>query len=59
MLRKMLARLRSRDALILLYHRVTALANDRWSIAVTPAHFAEQMEILRRRTTIVPLSALD
>ncbi len=59
MLRKMVARLRSRDALILLYHRVTALANDRWSIAVTPAHFAEQMEVLRRRTTIVPLSALD
>src|SRR6478736_4340236 len=59
MLRKMLARLRSRDALILLYHRVTALANDRWSIAVTPAHFAEQMEVLRRRTTIVPLPALD
>jgi len=59
MLREMLARVRSRDALILLYHRVTTLANDRWSIAVTPSHFAEQMEVLRRRATIVPLSALD
>jgi len=58
MLREVLARLRSPDPLILLYHRVTCLANDRWSIAVTPTHFAEQMEILRRRATVLPLSAL-
>jgi len=59
MMRELVGRLRSRDPLILLYHRVTRLANDRWSIAVTPAHFAEQMETLRRRATVLPLSALD
>jgi len=58
MLREAIARLRPRDPLILLYHRVTHLANDRWSIAVTPAHFAEQMEVLHRRATALPLSAL-
>ena len=58
MLREAIAGLRSRDPLILLYHRVTSLSNDRWSIAVTPAHFAEQMELLRQRATVLPLSAL-
>ena len=59
MLREMIARLRAPDPLILLYHRVTRLANDRWSIAVTPAHFAEHMDVLRRRATVLPLSVLD
>ena len=58
MLREVVARLRAPEPLILLYHRVTHLANDRWSIAVTPAHFAEQMELLRRKATVLPLSAL-
>ena len=52
-------RSRSRDALILLYHRVTRLPNDRWSIAVTPEHFAEHMELVRRRSNVVALAALD
>jgi peptidoglycan/xylan/chitin deacetylase (PgdA/CDA1 family) len=43
---------------ILLYHRVTRLADDRWSIAVTPEHFAEHMELLRHRATLVPLEGL-
>jgi len=59
MMREVVGRLRLRDPLIRLYHRVTCLANDRWSIAVTPAHFAEQMEVLRQRTKVLPLAALD
>ena len=61
MLRDAVARWRSRgrDSLILLYHRVTDLPNDRWSIAVTPEHFAEHMELVRRHLNIVPLSELD
>jgi peptidoglycan/xylan/chitin deacetylase (PgdA/CDA1 family) len=35
------------------------LERDRWSIAVTPEHFAEHMEILRRRANVVPLARLD
>ena len=58
MLRDVVARWRSSHPLILLYHRVTHLADDRWSIAVTPAHFAEQMELLRQCATVLPLSAL-
>ena len=50
---------RGRHALILLYHRVTHLPNDRWSIAVTPEHFDEHMALVRRRSNVVPLSGLD
>jgi peptidoglycan/xylan/chitin deacetylase (PgdA/CDA1 family) len=35
------------DAIILMYHRVAELDADPWSMAVTPKHFAEQMEIIR------------
>jgi peptidoglycan/xylan/chitin deacetylase (PgdA/CDA1 family) len=33
--------------IILMYHRVTEICPDPWSIAVTPSHFAEQMAALR------------
>src|SRR5690606_36408110 len=46
------------QALILLYHRVTTLENDPWSLAVTPEHFAEHMEVLRRYTYPLPLRDL-
>jgi peptidoglycan/xylan/chitin deacetylase (PgdA/CDA1 family) len=36
------------QALILMYHRVTDLASDPYLLAVTPQHFGEQMELLRK-----------
>jgi peptidoglycan/xylan/chitin deacetylase (PgdA/CDA1 family) len=45
-------------ALILMYHRVTALDADPHLLAVTPEHFASHLEILRRRASLLSLEAL-
>jgi peptidoglycan/xylan/chitin deacetylase (PgdA/CDA1 family) len=45
-------------ALILMYHRVTEVDADPWALSVTPDHFAEHLEILRRRTRPVSLQHL-
>ena len=44
--------------LILMYHRVADLANDPWSLAVSPDRFATHLEILRANRSVVPLSWL-
>ena len=43
---------------ILTYHRVAELALDPWGLAVCPARFAEQLDVLRRRRTVLPLHEL-
>lgn len=48
-------RLRSRGALVLLYHRVADLPSDPWSLAVTPRRFAEHLEVLCAMARPVPL----
>lgn len=54
-------RLRNRiapRAIILTYHRVTQLAADPWRLAVSPAHFAEQIEVLKKRTRVRSMTEL-
>ena len=46
------------EALILLYHRVTELDSDPWSLSVTPRHFAEHIEVLRRHCHPLTLQQL-
>ena len=41
---------------ILLYHRIATEVFDPWSLAVSPEHFAEQMEWLARNRTVLPLA---
>lgn len=40
---------------ILMYHRVADLACDPWGLAVHPERFAEQLDVLARRRTPLPL----
>ncbi|UXN72359.1 polysaccharide deacetylase family protein [Devosia sp. A8/3-2] len=44
--------------LILMYHRIADLDHDPWELAVSPARFAIQLEILRAKRDVVPLSRL-
>lgn len=46
------------NALILLYHRVAAQASDPQLLCVTPQHFAEHMQILRRDYHPLSLASL-
>ena len=44
--------------LILMYHRIADLEHDPWELAVSPTRFAIQLEILRTKRDVVPLSWL-
>ncbi|MDF5725063.1 MAG: polysaccharide deacetylase family protein [Rhizonema sp. PD37] len=61
-LRRVAKYLRGRLApgsLILMYHRVTEVQSDPWSICVSPQRFAQHMEVLRSTGRVVPLQQLN
>ncbi|MEB3293651.1 MAG: polysaccharide deacetylase family protein [Synechococcales bacterium] len=43
---------------ILMYHRVADLDVDPWGLAVTPDHFEEHLQVLRRYNCVLPLDQL-
>ncbi len=45
-------------AIVLMYHRVSEVDADPWQLAVRPAHFAEQLEVMSRTMTVRPLTCL-
>jgi len=42
---------------ILMYHRVAELSTDPWALSVTPQHFGEHLDVIRKRTS--PLKVGD
>jgi peptidoglycan/xylan/chitin deacetylase (PgdA/CDA1 family) len=44
--------------LILMYHRVTEIETDPWRLSVTPKHFAQHLEVLRKFGHVISLSKL-
>jgi peptidoglycan/xylan/chitin deacetylase (PgdA/CDA1 family) len=44
--------------IILMYHQVAVVENDVWSLAVSPRHFEEHLEVLARRREAVSLPQL-
>ncbi len=48
----------SNGALILLYHRVAESNSDPWSLAVKPAHFAEHLEVIKKRARVLSVEEL-
>jgi peptidoglycan/xylan/chitin deacetylase (PgdA/CDA1 family) len=60
-MKRLLYRIKDRlrpKALVLMYHRITELESDVWDIAVSPAHFEEQLQVLKKWGKVVPLQAL-
>jgi peptidoglycan/xylan/chitin deacetylase (PgdA/CDA1 family) len=45
-------------ALILLYHRVGESISDPWSLAVKPANFAEQLEVIKKQARVLSVEEL-
>lgn len=45
-------------ALILMYHRIAEPATDPFSLSVSPAHFAEQLEVIRKEASTLTLAEL-
>jgi peptidoglycan/xylan/chitin deacetylase (PgdA/CDA1 family) len=47
-----------RHGLVLMYHRIATPAADPWGLAVSPAHFAEHLQVVARLGLCVPIARL-
>ena len=45
-------------AFILMYHRIADSSSDPWQLCVSPEHFAEQLDVLRRHARVVPVAEI-
>ncbi|MEH2367734.1 polysaccharide deacetylase family protein [Nostoc sp.] len=54
-IRRLQKNLASSKGLILMYHRVAEVELDPWSLCVTPQYFAEQLEVLQKKTHPISL----
>lgn len=45
-----------RHGLVLMYHRIAEPASDPWDMAVSPAHFADHLDVIRRYGQCLPLA---
>ena len=46
------------SGLILMYHRIAELDCDPWGLAVSPAHFAQHLDVLRNLQSVISLADL-
>jgi peptidoglycan/xylan/chitin deacetylase (PgdA/CDA1 family) len=46
------------EALVLMYHRVAEPDTDIWDLAVSPAHFEQQLRVLQQLGTVIPATEL-
>lgn len=46
------------QAIVLMYHRVAEPESDVWDIAVSPANFEQQLQVLRKLGNVIPLKEL-
>ena len=60
-LRRTIRRFKSSNkpgGIILLYHRIAKASSDPWGLCVSPGHFSEHLEVLRKHYSIVSLQQL-
>lgn len=45
-------------AVVLMYHRIADVAVDPWELAVSPANFEQQIQLLTEKYTVIPVAEL-
>lgn len=51
-------KLLDKKAVVLMYHRIVQVDTDPWQLAVSPANFEEQLQVLRKSYQVIPLQDL-